>query len=96
MNQWLLEVLPGVFVGRLSARVRDHLWATLAEALPLAEGAYAAVIEQTNEAEQGFRIQKVGEFRYDFEDFTGLLLVTRTRTERETTESLDGPPDPSW
>lgn len=27
VTRWLLEIAPGVFVGRLSARVRDRLWA---------------------------------------------------------------------
>ena len=26
MTRWLLEVSPGVFVGRLSARVREQVW----------------------------------------------------------------------
>lgn len=26
LTRWLLEVAPGVFVGRLSARVRERLW----------------------------------------------------------------------
>lgn len=26
LTRWLLEIAPGVFVGRLSARVRERLW----------------------------------------------------------------------
>lgn len=26
LTKWLMEISPGVFVGRPSARVRDHLW----------------------------------------------------------------------
>lgn len=26
LTRWLLEIAPGVFVGRLSARVREQLW----------------------------------------------------------------------
>lgn len=29
LTRWLLEVSPGVFVGNVSARVRDGLWARI-------------------------------------------------------------------
>lgn len=96
MNQWLLEVLPGVFVGRVSARIRDYLWKELSDALPAAEGSYAALIKQTDETEQGFSVDTVGDYRYELADFAGLFLVTRTRTVLQTNDPLEGLPDPSW
>ena len=27
LTKWLLEINPGVFVGRVSARIREKLWA---------------------------------------------------------------------
>ena len=35
MTRWLLEVSPGVFVGHLSARVRDELRRRVADGLPV-------------------------------------------------------------
>lgn len=96
MNQWLLEVLPGVFVGRISARIRDYLWQELAQALPAAEGSYAALIKQSDEMEQGFSVDTVGDYRYEIEDFAGLFLVTRTRKLLPEVDFPDGLPDPSW
>lgn len=96
MNQWLLEVLPGVFVGRVSARIREYLWKELSGALPEAEGSYAALIKQSDETEQGFIVETVGDYRYEIVDFAGLFLVTRNRREWGTDDSLEGLPDPSW
>ena len=31
LSRWLIEIKPGVFVGNVSARVRDRLWDRLAE-----------------------------------------------------------------
>lgn len=31
LTRWLLEISPGVFVGHLPARVRDHLWERIEE-----------------------------------------------------------------
>lgn len=31
LTRWLLEISPGVFVGRVSSRVRDHLWVRVME-----------------------------------------------------------------
>ena len=32
LTRWLLEISPGVFVGHISARVRDGLWAQIGRA----------------------------------------------------------------
>jgi CRISPR-associated protein Cas2 len=81
MNQWMLEVLPGVFVGKISAKVRDYLWRHLSEALVMEEGAYAAILRHSEQSEQGFTVDTVGDFRYELVDADGLTLVTRHRRQ---------------
>lgn len=89
MNQWLLEVLPGVFVGRVSARVRDYLWDSLSAALDQIDGTYAALIYQSNEVEQGFAARTVGEHNYELVDFDGLMLVTQAHHQRGSVGGVD-------
>jgi CRISPR-associated protein Cas2 len=59
LTQWYLEVLPGIFVGTPTARVRDLLWKSLCDGLALDENAYAALIQESN-TEQRFTIRTTG------------------------------------
>jgi len=87
MNQWLIEVLPGIFVGRVNARVRDVLWESLSEAISMSgDNEYAAYIVQEN-SEQGYSFQTAGYHRYRVEDFAGLQLISVLHNTRQ--ESLD-------
>jgi CRISPR-associated protein Cas2 len=95
LTQWYLEVLPGIFVGRPTARVRDRLWKALCDGLALENAGYAALIQQAS-TEQGFTILTTGAHPYRVEDFDGLLLVSRQPRE-SSTDPLEGlPPDPTW
>lgn len=88
LNQWLTEVLPGIFVGRVSARVRGELWDILQRSLPL-EDAYAALIAHDT-SEQGYTISRVGDHAYMPTEFDGLQLITIThRLKEETGTSSD-------
>ncbi|MFC6154793.1 type I-E CRISPR-associated endoribonuclease Cas2e [Nocardioides yefusunii] len=78
LNQWMVEVLPGVYVGRLTARVRELLWESLVDALLGEEKPYAALITQAP-TEQGYLARTVGDHRYALTDFDGLQLVTVAR-----------------
>lgn len=75
LNQWMLEVLPGVFVGRPSERVRSELWKALTGSLGEEPSAYAAWITQTN-SDQGFAIQRFGDHRYEVTEHLGIQLIT--------------------
>lgn len=86
LNQWMLEVLPGVFVGRPSARIRDQLWDALSMALLGQPGTYAAWITHA-ETEQGFTIKRVGDHRYSVEDYAGLQLITVRHSQRENSKA---------
>lgn len=94
LTQWYLEVLPGIFVGTPTARVRDLLWKSLCDGLALDENGYAALIQESN-TEQRFTIRTTGAHPYRIEDFGGLLLVARQHRD-PTAGPLERLPDPTW
>ena len=59
MTRWLLEVSPGVFVGHLSARVREQLWELIRENL----GEGRALLIWSVRSEQRFAIASLGHER---------------------------------
>lgn len=72
LTRWLLEISPGVYCGRVGARVRDRLWAQVVEMCK--DG--RAVMVFTCKGDQGldFRVH-----RHDWEpvDMDGLTLIRR-------------------
>ena len=109
MNKWCVEVLPGIFVGTLSGRVRSQVWQLLTDALAEEQSpAYAAFISPANN-EQGFTIETYGDRRrYRAEDFDGLTLQppgcvgvrSSTQLVSRHQQHLGGPhprrPWPAW
>jgi CRISPR-associated protein Cas2 len=71
LTRWFLEPKAGVFVGRVSAMVRDKLWE---KACQKAQGGGCMMIH-TGDNEQGFRICYWGETTRSVEDFDGLFLI---------------------
>jgi CRISPR-associated protein Cas2 len=71
LTRWLLEPKAGVFVGSLSAMVRDLLWQKVCKE---ARGGGCLMIHRTN-LEQGFAIRMFGEPSRQVEDFEGLFLI---------------------
>ncbi|MDP2735763.1 MAG: type I-E CRISPR-associated endoribonuclease Cas2e [bacterium] len=71
LTRWFLEPKAGVFVGRVSARVRDRLWD---KACGQARDGGCVMIHRSDN-EQGFRIRSWGETARSVEDFEGLFLV---------------------
>ncbi len=71
LTRWLLEAKAGVFVGRVSALVRDKLWE---RACTHVEGG-AAMLIYTADTEQGFGIKFWGTTSRTVVDFDGLLLL---------------------
>jgi CRISPR-associated protein Cas2 len=84
LTRWLLEVTSGVFVGSVSRRVRDGLWAELRTRRGL--GAITLIHRAPNE--QGFAILTAGEGRREVRDFDGLTLLAaplaKKRAKRPT------------
>lgn len=72
LTRWLMEVSPGVFVGRVSARVRELLWQQVAELLR--DGRAIMVNSARNEQHMEVRT-----YRHDWEpvDMDGLTLIRR-------------------
>ena len=71
LTRWLLEPQAGIFVGRVSALVRERLWQ---KACAKAQGGGCLMIYASNN-EQGFQVQMWGRTARRIEDFDGLFLV---------------------
>jgi CRISPR-associated protein Cas2 len=71
LTRWLVQAQAGVFVGFLSARVRDLLWRKALSAGPKAAG----IIIYSDDTEQGFSVRSFGRTSRDFTDFEGLFLA---------------------
>ncbi len=72
LTRWLLEVSAGVFVGHVSARVRDHLWDRVVE---LAKDGRAIMIHSVRgEQRLAFKVH-----RHDWRptDYDGVQLMLR-------------------
>lgn len=71
MTRWLLEVKPGVFVGQVSATVREKLWQKISKDGHL----IGALLIFSSDTEQGFFINLFGDPRRTIEDIDGIQLV---------------------
>jgi CRISPR-associated protein Cas2 len=69
---WLLEVRAGVYVGKLSRRVREMIWEQVDKGLD--EG--NAVIAWTTNTESGFDFMTLGKNRRIPREMDGLKLVS--------------------
>lgn len=69
---WLLEVRAGVYVGRVSRRVREMIWQQVAKGLD--EG--NAVVVWTTNTESGFDFMTLGKNRRIPREMDGLKLVS--------------------
>ncbi|WP_010533328.1 type I-E CRISPR-associated endoribonuclease Cas2e [Brachybacterium squillarum] len=72
LTKWLMEISPGVFVGRPSARVRDDLWARTVELCK--DGRALLVYSADNEQGLVYRVH-----RHEWEpvDSDGVTLMLR-------------------
>lgn len=70
---WLLEVRAGVYVGDVSRRTREMLWAQV-EALY--DAGNAVMVWATSTAASGFEVLTLGQNRRLPVDFEGLTLVS--------------------
>mgnify|MGYP002682262836 CR=1 FL=1 len=71
LTRWLMEPKAGVFVGKISAMVRDKLWE---KSCSQAKSGSCAMIYSSNN-EQGFKFRSWGDMTRSVEDFEGLFLV---------------------
>ena len=71
LTRWMLELRTGVFVGDLSAMVRDTLWKMICR--KVRNGAGMLVHSAANE--QGFEMHVYGDTSRAVEDFEGLKFI---------------------
>ncbi|MBZ9751901.1 type I-E CRISPR-associated endoribonuclease Cas2e [Deinococcus sp. HMF7604] len=71
LTRWLIEVQTGVYVGRVSATVRDLLWDKVVQH---ARAGRCTQVYRTN-TEQGFAIRMHGEQHRTLLDLEGYALV---------------------
>ena len=71
LTRWLIEVKSGVYVGHLSARVRDKLWLKCCHAK---ETGGVTQIWSTN-TEQRFEMRMCGITQREIIEFEGLQLI---------------------
>jgi CRISPR-associated protein Cas2 len=71
LTRWLIEPHPGVFVGHVSALVRDRLWQKCCQGL---KGGGVVQLWSTNN-EQRFQVRTFGATRREVVDFDGLQMI---------------------
>lgn len=77
LTRWLIEISPGVFVGRVTARVREQLWTRICRHAGQA-GRVAMVHAARNE--QGLEFRVAGA-EWEPVDYDGVMLVRRSLTK---------------
>ncbi len=76
LTRWLLEISAGVFVGRVSKRVRDELWSRVQE---MSKDGRALMVFQ-DDTEQGYSFA-VHKHHWQPVDNDGLTLMLRPSAE---------------
>jgi len=71
LSRWLIEPRAGVFVGNVSAMVRDKLWEKVTKGVK----AGGAIMIHNSISEQGFTARSHGDTSRNIVDVEGLLLV---------------------
>ncbi len=71
LSRWLIEPTTGVFVGHVSALVREKLWTKVCSKVA---GGGALLIWSTNN-EQHFKMKLSGRTKRQIVDFDGLQLI---------------------
>ena len=92
ISRWLIEAAPGLYVGSVSARVRDELWVAIEDVI----GDGAAVCAFPDDSEQGYRLRTAGDRRRETVDFDGLTLVKFRAPSHSPAQPLvgdEGSPD---
>ena len=85
LTRWLMEVTPCVYVGKVSARVRDRLW----ERITAEIGDGKAVMIRPSNNEQGYKI-KTYNSEWSTRDYDGLTLMVKPRRIENKDERRTG------
>ena len=76
LTKWLIEINTGVYVGQVSARVRDELWDRICEHVK--DGRATMVFSARNEQGLQFRVHNT---TWEPVDFDGITLMRRPARE---------------
>ena len=71
LTKWLMEVKPGVFVGKITAMVRQRLW----DKVYYSDGLTGAVMLYSMNNEQGFEMEMCGDPTRKVIEANGLQLI---------------------
>ncbi|WP_045223065.1 type I-E CRISPR-associated endoribonuclease Cas2e [Desulfonatronum thioautotrophicum] len=82
---WLLEVRAGVYVGKVSRRVREMIWANVEDGIDQGN----AVMAWTTNTESGFDFQTLGTNRRIPAEMDGIKLVSFLPEAKEESEQDD-------
>ncbi len=77
LTRWLMEIGPGVFVGRVSTRVRDLLWARVLELAK--DGRAVLVYPARNEQGLEYRVHRSAWVPIDVDGLTLMLRPDRSK-----------------
>ncbi|CAM3054846.1 type I-E CRISPR-associated endoribonuclease Cas2e [Actinomyces slackii] len=94
MTRWLMEVAPGVFVGHLTARVREQLW----ELVRAYIGDGRALLIWSTRSEQRFAVASLAHDREPV-DIEGCLVMRTPYRQIEAAHAIPGsvkPAKESW
>jgi len=84
LTKWLLEISLGVYVGQVSARVRDELWQRVCEEVK--SGRATMAYSARNEQHLKFRVHNTV---WEPIDFDGLVLMMRPNAKRLSEHASD-------
>lgn len=84
LTRWLMEISAGVYVGKVSARVRELLWVQIQENL----GAGRAVMVYPADNEQGMSFKVCGQ-EWQPVDFDGLELIMRPNANQKQRKNAE-------
>lgn len=85
LTRWLLEVSPGVFCGRVTARVRDQLWMQVVELCK--DGRALMVFSRKGDQGLDFRVHR---HAWETVDVDGLTLIRRPADPEAATSMRAG------
>jgi CRISPR-associated protein Cas2 len=93
LTRWLLEIAPGVFVGKISARVRELMWQRVVDMVHTGR----AIMVYAANNEQGLAFQ-VHDHNWEPIDIEGITLMLRPAAQLppETAKPSYRDPDRGW
>lgn len=91
LTRWLLEIAPGVFVGHVTSRIREHLWARICELT--STGRALMVYQDRSEQRLAFEV-----YQHDWvpTDFDGTILMMRPHRGAADPGREGNPPPEQW